>query len=137
MGRARKMVKSEGYRCCTRDMFSKKFRTAGMPNLSTYLINFKVGDYVDIKANSAIQQGMPHKTYHGRTGVICNVTKRAVGVLVNKQVGGRVLAKKIHVRVEHVTKSQCRQQFLDRVKANDQAKDAKAAGLPKPNTKRA
>merc|ERR1712080_616891 len=99
-----------GYRCCTRDMFSKKFRTAGMPNM----------------------------TYHGRTGVIWNVTKRAVGVLVNKQVGGRVLAKKIHVRVEHVSKSQCRKQFLDRVKANDQAKvDAKAAGLPKPNTKRA
>merc|ERR1712080_509522 len=96
-----------GYRCCTRDMFSKKFRTAGMPNM----------------------------TYHGRTGVIWNVTKRAVGVLVNKQVGGRVLAKKIHVRVEHVTKSACRKQFLDRVKANDQAKEAaKAAGLPKPIT---
>jgi len=56
---------------------------------------------------------------------------------VNKQVGGRIFAKKIHVRVEHVTKSACRKQFLDRVKANDQAKvDAKAAGLPKPSTKR-
>ena len=66
-----------------------------------------------------------------------NVTKRAVGVLVNKQVGGRIFAKKIHVRVEHVTKSKCRKQFLDRVKSNDQAKvDAKAAGLPKPCTKR-
>ena len=29
---------------------------------------------------------MPHKFYHGRTGVIWNVTKRAVGVEVNKQV---------------------------------------------------
>lgn len=29
---------------------------------------------------------MPHKVYHGRTGVIWNVTKRAVGVEVNKQV---------------------------------------------------
>lgn len=48
-----------------------------------------------------------------------------------------MLAKKIHVRVEHVTKSQCRQQFLDRVKANDAAKvAAKAAGEPKPVTKR-
>ena len=118
-------------------MFSRPFRQRGMPNLSTYLVPFKVGDYVDIKANSAIQQGMPHKTYHGRTGVIWNVTKRAVGVLVNKQVGGRIFQKKIHVRVEHVTKSACRKQFLDRVKANDQAKEAaKAAGLPKPNTKR-
>eukprot|EP00658_Telonema_sp_P-2_P081677 TRINITY_DN844_c0_g1_i4.p2 TRINITY_DN844_c0_g1~~TRINITY_DN844_c0_g1_i4.p2 ORF type:complete len:182 (-),score=53.76 TRINITY_DN844_c0_g1_i4:30-575(-) len=112
-GQEERMVKSEGYRCCTRDMFSRPFRARGMPNLSTYLVNFKVGDYVDIKANSAIQQGMPHKTYHGRTGIVWNVTKRAVGVLVNKQVGGRVMAKKIHVRVEHVTPSACRKQFLD------------------------
>ena len=43
-----------------------------MPNLSTYLVNYKLGDYVDIKANSAIQKGMPHKFYHGRTGrVLC------------------------------------------------------------------
>ena len=31
-------------------------------------------------------QGMPHKVYHGRTGIVWNVTKRAVGVEVNKQV---------------------------------------------------
>ena len=31
-------------------------------------------------------QGMPHKVYHGRTGVVWNVTKRSVGVEVNKQV---------------------------------------------------
>jgi hypothetical protein len=29
---------------------------------------------------------MPHKVYHGRTGVVWNVTKRALGVEVNKQV---------------------------------------------------
>jgi large subunit ribosomal protein L21e len=29
---------------------------------------------------------MPHKVYHGRTGIVWNVTKRAVGVEVNKQV---------------------------------------------------
>merc|ERR1712007_210120 len=69
-----KMPKSEGYRCCTRDMFSRPFRQNGMPNLSTYLTNYKQGDYVDIKANSAIQKGMPHKFYHGRTGVVFNVT---------------------------------------------------------------
>ena len=45
-----------------------------------------MGDYVDIKANSSIQKGMPFKGYHGRTGVIYNVTKRAVGIVVNKLV---------------------------------------------------
>merc|ERR1711907_694483 len=59
-----KMPKSEGYRCSTRDMFSRPFRARGMPNLTTYLRNYKLGDYVDIKANSAIQKGMPHKFYH-------------------------------------------------------------------------
>ncbi len=29
---------------------------------------------------------MPHKVYHGRTGVVWNVTKRALGVEVNKLV---------------------------------------------------
>lgn len=47
-----------------------------------------MGDYVDIKANSSIQKGMPFKGYHGRTGVIYNVSKRAVGVVVNKMVSG-------------------------------------------------
>lgn len=37
----------------------------GAIKLSTYLITFRVGDIVDIKANSAEQKGMPHKYYHG------------------------------------------------------------------------
>lgn len=69
---------------------------------------------------------MPHKYYHGKTGRIWNVTKRAVGVEVNKRVRGRIIKKRIHVRVEHVKKSASRQAFLDRVKENSQKrKDAK------------
>merc|ERR1712017_31885 len=125
-----KMPKSEGYRCCTRDMFSRPFRQRGMPNLSTYLVNYKLGDYVDIKANSAIQAGMPHKFYHGRTGRVFNVTPHAVGVIVNKKVGGRIIAKRVHVRVEHVTASRRREEFLNRVKVNDAAKiQAKKDGV--------
>merc|ERR1712023_29358 len=93
-----------------------------MPNMSTYLNNYRLGDYVDIKANSAIQKGMPHKFYHGRTGRVFNVTPHAVGVIVNKVVGGRIMAKRVHVRVEHVTASLCREEFLNRVKKNDEAK---------------
>merc|ERR1711934_1015831 len=124
-----KMVKSEGYRCCTRDMFSRPFRQRGMPNLSTYLVNYRLGDYVDIIANSAIQKGMPHKFYHGRTGVVFNVTPHAVGVIVNKKVGGKIVAKRVHVRVEHVKASRCREEFLNRVAANDAKKiEAKKNG---------
>jgi len=41
---------------------------------------------VDLKGNGAQQKGMPHKSYHGRTGVVYNVTQHAVGVIVNKRV---------------------------------------------------
>ena len=51
------MPHSFGLRARTRDKFSKAFKTKGMPGLSTYLAPFKVGDYVDIKANAAIQKG--------------------------------------------------------------------------------
>lgn len=81
---------------------------------------------------------MPHKFYHGKTGVVWNVTKRAVGVEMNKLVNGRILRKRIHVRIEHVQPSRCREDFLRRTKANDAArKVAKAAGEPAPVTKRA
>ena len=53
--------------------------------LTSNLIFYK-GDIVDIKGDGAIQKGMPHKVYHGTTGRIFNVTRRAVGVIVNKRV---------------------------------------------------
>nr|CCA14569.1 60S ribosomal protein L211 putative [Albugo laibachii Nc14] len=118
------MPHSFGTRAGTRDTFSRPFRQRGMISMSTYLRTFRVGDYVDVKANSAIHKGMPHKYYHGRTGRVFNVTKRAVGVRVNKVVGNRVIPKQINVRVEHVHLSKCRQGFLSRVKANERQKIA-------------
>ena len=72
---------------------------------------------------------MPHKVYHGKTGVVYNVTKSAVGVIVYKVVGNRYLEKRVNLRVEHVRHSACRKEFVDRVKANAERKRAaKAAG---------
>ncbi len=66
---------------------------------------------------------------YSRTGVIYNVTKSSVGVLVHKNVGNRYLEKRVNVRVEHIKHSKCRQEFLDRVVANAQKKkEAKEAG---------
>merc|ERR1711937_837266 len=71
----------------------------------------------------------PHKVYHGTTGRVFNVTRRAVGVIVNKQHNGRIIPKRINVRIEHVKHSKSRQGFLDRVVANNAAiKAAKEAG---------
>lgn len=72
---------------------------------------------------------MPHKWYQGKTGVVWNVTKRALGVEINKTVGGRIIKKRIHVRIEHVQPSQCRAEFLRRRADNDQKRaEAKKSG---------
>mmetsp|Transcript_7669 Transcript_7669/g.47354 ORF Transcript_7669/g.47354 Transcript_7669/m.47354 type:complete len:139 (+) Transcript_7669:273-689(+) len=47
---------------------------------------------------SNVTQGMPFKYYHGKTGVVWNVTKRAVGVEVNKLVRGMLLRDSIDSR---------------------------------------
>lgn len=110
-------------------MFSKGYKKNGPEHLSTYMKIYKVGDIVDVKANGAIQKGMPYKYYHGRTGRVFNVTRRAVGVIVNKQLGNRIIPKRINVRIEHIRHSKCRQDFLDRVKINEAKKrEAKAKG---------
>ncbi len=99
-------------------------------------MNVKVGDYVDIFADPAIHKGMPHKGYHGRTGIIFNVTKSAVGVRVNKLVNGRILEKRIHVRIEHVRQSKCQKEILQRKKDNEAAKAEAAKTGVKVNLKR-
>merc|ERR1712158_262615 len=84
-------------------MFSKDFRKKGVIGLKNYFACYRKGDIVDIKG--------------------------AVGVIVNKRVGGRIIPKRINVRIEHIKHSKSRQGFLDRVVANNAAiKDAKAAG---------
>ncbi|KAK8951501.1 60S ribosomal protein L21-1 [Platanthera zijinensis] len=80
------MPAGHGLRSRTRDLFSRPFRKKGYIPLTTYLRTYKIGDYVDVKVNGAIHKGMPHKFYHGRTGKVWNVTKRAIGVEINKQV---------------------------------------------------
>merc|ERR1711874_146213 len=117
------MVNPKGKRRGTRDMFSRDFKKNGVEHLSTYLRVYKVGDIVDLKGNGAFQKGMPHKCYHGKTGRVFNVTKTAVGVIVNKRIKGKILPKRINVRIEHISHSKCRQDFLDRVKSNDTKKE--------------
>ncbi|KAF2220324.1 ribosomal protein L21e-domain-containing protein [Elsinoe ampelina] len=112
------MGHAAGLRAGTRYAFSRDFKKKGMIPLGTYLRQYKVGDIVDVVANGAVQKGMPYKVYHGKTGVIYNVTKSSVGVILHKQVRNRYIEKRINVRVEHVRKSRSRDEFLNRVKEN-------------------
>lgn len=86
--------------------------------------------YIDATRQRLTPCRMPHKVYHGKTGVVYNVAKSAVGVIIYKKVGNRYLEKRLNVRIEHVTLSRSREDFLKRVKANAAAKkEAKAKGI--------
>jgi len=92
---------------------------------------------VNIKGNGAFQKGMPHKFYHGKTGRVYNVTQHALGVVVNKRVRHRIIAKKINVRIEHVNPNKGRDEFVKRVKEiNAARREAKKSGKPLPVLKR-
>ena len=130
------MPHHRGQRGKTRHLFAKAFRRAGATSLSRLLTNFKKGDYVDVIGDGSVQAGLPHKFYHGKTGRVFDVTKHAVGVIVNKRVNTRIIPKRIHIRIEHVRQSKSRQAFVDRVHANDAKKrEAKTKGV-KISTKR-
>ncbi|TKC40654.1 hypothetical protein EI555_015564, partial [Monodon monoceros] len=113
----------------TRYMFSRPFRKHGVVPLATYMRIYKKGDTVDIKGMGTVQKGMPHKCYHGKTGRVYNVTQHAVGIIINKQVKGKILAKRINVPIEHIKHSKSRDSFLKLVKENGQKKkEAKEKG---------
>ncbi|KAF3482289.1 60S ribosomal protein L21 [Arthroderma uncinatum] len=112
------MGHSAGLRAGTRYAFSRDFKKKGVIALSTYLKIYRVGDIVDLKVNGAVQKGMPHKDFHGKTGVVYNVTKSAVGVIIYKRVGNRYIEKRVNVRIEHINHSRSREEFLNRVKEN-------------------
>ncbi|XP_032496612.1 60S ribosomal protein L21-like [Phocoena sinus] len=123
------MTNTKGKRRGTRYMFSRSFKKHGVVPLATYMQIYKKRDIVDIKGMGTVQKGMPHKCYHGKTGRVYNVTQHAIGILVNKQVKGKVLAKRINVRIEHIKHSKSQDSFLKRVKENDQKKkEAKEKG---------
>ncbi|KAF2397508.1 putative 60S ribosomal protein L21-B [Trichodelitschia bisporula] len=123
------MGHSGGLRSGTRYAFSRDFKKRGAIATSIYLRQYRVGDIVDVVCNGAVQKGMPYKVYHGKTGVVYNVTQNAVGVILYKQVGNRYLEKRVNVRIEHVKHSRSRDEFLVRVKENaEKQRKAKAEG---------
>merc|ERR1711916_159820 len=122
------MPHSFGIRAGTRDLYSRPYRARGTIAVTTYLTQFKVGEMIDIKTNSAVHKGMPHKFYH--------VTKRGLGVIVNKTVGHRIMEKRINIRLEHAQRSRCRDDFLLRVKRNDALKAQARAEGKRISTKR-
>jgi large subunit ribosomal protein L21e len=88
-----------GLRHRTRKLLKKNVRERGsIPPLSLLLVEYKEGDVVHIKINPSIHEGMPHRRYHGRTGVILG--RRGLSYIVKVMAGDK--EKILFVRPEHL-----------------------------------
>lgn len=95
------MRKSHGYRHGTRKLFSKKTREKGIRPPDYLLTNYAEGDIVDIIIDSSAHKGMPHRRYHGKTGVIKK--KQGESFIIEIKQGRAI--KSIITRREHIRKS--------------------------------
>lgn len=111
-------MRSKGYRRRTRSLFSKGQKEHGAPRVTKIIQQFKVGDLVDIKVDPSVVKGMPHKYYHGKTGKVYNVNRRAVGVILYRCVGYKFIERHINVRVEHLTLSRSGEDARNRYNAH-------------------
>ena len=93
--------KSHGYRARTRGLMSKRVRQKGLISPNKVLIDYEQGQRVDIVIDSGFHRGMPHKRYHGKTGVVTDLRGRAVVV----DVGLGKATKTLIIRREHLRPS--------------------------------
>lgn len=77
--------KHKGPRAKTRKSLKKKTRERGMPNINDVLKEFKEGEKVHIKPNSAVTSGMPYKRFFGKTGEIVGKQGRCYMVAVKDE----------------------------------------------------
>jgi len=61
---------SKGVRTGTRKLISRKPRERGLSPITHSLQSFDIGEYVNIVIDPSIHKGMPHKRFHGLTGVV-------------------------------------------------------------------
>ncbi|TFG32219.1 50S ribosomal protein L21e [Candidatus Thorarchaeota archaeon] len=93
--------KSHGYRARTRGLMSKRIRQKGLSSPSKVLIDYEEGQRVDIVIDPGFHRGMPHKRYHGKTGVVTGLRGRAIVV----DVGLGKSIKSLIIRREHLRPS--------------------------------
>jgi len=62
------------------------------------MIEYRAGDKVHIVIDPAIHKAMPHRRYHGKTGIV--IGKRGRAYIVQIKVGSKI--KTLFVRPEHL-----------------------------------
>jgi len=102
------MVTHHGYRSKTRRIFRKKPRFRGIKGINKFLVKYEPGDVVDIIVDPAFQKrGMPHKRFHGKTGVIVGIRGKCYEIKVkdiNKEK--LIIVGKEHIRLNNFYKMQ-------------------------------
>ena len=77
-----------GYRHRTRRLLKKSVRERGsIPRTSVMFYPYKEGDRVAIIIDPSFHDGMPHRRYHGLTGVI--VGRRGRAYIVKVMLGNK------------------------------------------------
>ena len=123
-------MRSNGFRRGTRQLLRKDFGEHGMPGLSKILQKVKVGDFVDCKIDSSILKGMPHKYFHGKTGIVYNVNPRSYGVIFYRRSSGKYIERVMHIRPEHLSISRSTEDMKTRQGVYAlQVKEASKSGM--------
>jgi large subunit ribosomal protein L21e len=92
----------KGYRNKTRRTHKKNIRKRGLGSIEKYLIDFEVGEKVDIITDSSVhKRGMPHRRFHGRTATV--IGKRGRCYEVEVKLGNS--KKTLIAGIEHLRKS--------------------------------
>lgn len=91
------MKHSLGYRNRTRKLLRKRVRERSNP-ITRILMDYNEGDRVAIKIDSSFVKGMPHRRFHGKTGIIMG--RRGRAYIVKVLMGG--FEKTIITRPEHI-----------------------------------
>lgn len=68
------MQKIGGFRRKTRHKLHKAIRSKGKISITRYFQKFNDGDKVVLKAEPAVQKGMCHPRFHGKTGIVSGQT---------------------------------------------------------------
>ncbi|KAK1334831.1 hypothetical protein QTO34_004401 [Cnephaeus nilssonii] len=113
-----KMTNTQAKRRDPHHMLSRPFRKHGVVPLATSMQIYEKVKWTS-REWALFKKERPTRVSMAKLGVY-SVTQHAVGIVVTKQVKGKVLAKRMNVRIEHIKHSKSRASFLKRGKENDQ-----------------
>ncbi len=87
-----------GFRRKTRSKLKKNESEKGKVSISRYFHSFKEGDSVVLKPEPAVQKGMPHPRFQGKSGVVTGKQGNCYKVMVKDgKMEKTVLAHPIHL----------------------------------------